>query len=78
MRKKKPTLVVTFNSTVAAMEAEDYFQKHGFPGRVIPVPPTVKAGCGLAWAAPPESKEQMIQELKDAGIQWHDMHVMEV
>lgn len=78
MRKKEKALVVTFNTTVAAMEAENYFQEHDLPGRIIPVPPAVKAGCGLAWMSPPDMKEKMVQELKDAGIQWHDMHVMEV
>lgn len=78
MRKKEEALVVTFNTTVAAMEAENYFKEHGLPGRIISAPPTVKAGCGLAWMSSPDMKDKMVQELTDAGIQWHEMHVMEV
>lgn len=78
MRKKKQALVVTFNTTVAAMEAENYFEEHGVEGRLGPIPPSIKAGCGLAWIAPPGEKEEMEKDLKAAGINYHEMHSMEV
>lgn len=51
MRKKELRFIMTFNSTVEAMAAEAFFQEHHLPGRLIPVPGQVKAGCGLAWMA---------------------------
>ena len=53
MREKKPALIITFPSTAAAMEAESFCQEQGLPGRIIPVPREITAGCGLAWRAPP-------------------------
>ena len=55
MREKKPALIITFPSTAAAMEAESFCQEQGLPGRIIPVPREITAGCGLAWRAPPEA-----------------------
>ena len=54
MLQKKSTLVVTFDATVQAMAAEKYCLANGVPGRLIPVPREITAGCGLAWKAEPE------------------------
>ena len=35
------------------------------PGRMIPVPGSIKAGCGLAFSAPPET-EQRLRTLAEA------------
>ena len=56
MREKKPALIITFPSTAAAMEAESFCLAQGLPGRIIPVPREITAGCGLAWRAPPEAE----------------------
>ena len=53
MRQKQPALVVTFSTTSEAMAAEKYSGERGLPGRLIPVPREITAGCGLAWKAPP-------------------------
>ena len=58
MREKKPALIITFPSTAAAMEAESFCLEQGLPGRIIPVPREITAGCGLAWKAPPEAEAQ--------------------
>ena len=49
MRQKQPALVVTFSTTSEAMAAEKYSGEQGLPGRLIPVPREITAGCGLAW-----------------------------
>ncbi len=38
---------------------ESACKEAGLPGRLIPVPRSVTAGCGLCWAAPPESREAL-------------------
>ena len=45
-------LVVTFPTTTAALRCERLCQELGVPGRLIPVPVTITADCGLAWAMP--------------------------
>ena len=54
MREKKPRCVITFATTSAAMAMERCCREGGLPGRLIPVPRSITAGCGLSWAAPPE------------------------
>ncbi|MEG0368785.1 MAG: DUF3343 domain-containing protein, partial [Hungatella sp.] len=54
MRIKEERLVITFHTTTEAMAAEQAFRLAGIPGRLIPVPRQISAGCGLAWSAPAE------------------------
>ena len=57
MLQKKLCLVVTFDATAAAMAAEKYCLERGVPGRLIPVPREITAGCGLAWKAEVDQEE---------------------
>ena len=70
MRIKRPTLVITFHTTTQAMAAEAFCLAQGLPGRLIPLPREITAGCGLAWAAPPEGREVLIPALEGEGLQW--------
>ena len=65
MRKKELKLVVTFHTTADAMAMEKACKEQNVPGRIIPVPRTISAGCGLAWCA---------AMMKKAGIEEEDMH----
>lgn len=56
MRKREPTLVITFATTTRAMKMETCCKEAGAPGRIIPVPGEITAGCGLAWSAKPEDR----------------------
>ena len=57
MREKTEKCVVTFRTTTGAMAMERLCRKQGVPGRLIPVPRSVTAGCGMCWAAPREARE---------------------
>ena len=78
MRQKKEALVVTFAATTDAMAMERYCLAHELPGRLIPIPREIHAGCGLAWKTLPEEKEHFTQALKDAGIRWQAMEILEL
>ncbi len=58
MREKNPFIVLSFQTTVAAMEWEKRCMEMGIPGRLIPLPREISAGCGLAWRMRPEEWEQ--------------------
>lgn len=62
MRQKEEKCVVTFRTTAAAMEMERLCKAGDVPGRLIPVPRTITAGCGMCWAAPPSAREA-VEEL---------------
>ncbi len=52
MRKKVLKQVITFPSTTAAMAFESAARAVNLPGRLVPVPHTIKAGCGMCWICP--------------------------
>ena len=78
MRVKKPTLVITFATTTQAMAVEKYCMDNGLPGRIIPVPREITAGCGLSWKAAPEDQPVLSKALKDSGLGWEEMHIIEI
>ncbi len=78
MRQKKPFLVVTFAATTDAMAMEKYCLERALPGRLIPIPREISAGCGLAWKTEPGEKENFTQSLADAGIRWQAMEILEL
>ncbi|MDD3338994.1 MAG: DUF3343 domain-containing protein [Lachnospiraceae bacterium] len=58
MREKTLKYIMTFHTTAAAMAMEKYCKENNIPGRMIPIPRVITVGCGLAWCALPEEKEQ--------------------
>ena len=76
MRERKPTLIVTFDTTTAAMALEKYSMERQLPGRLIPVPREITAGCGLAWKAPPEAWDMLADAWTQAGLVWLDMRIL--
>ena len=57
MRERTEKFVVTFRTTTGAMAMEGLCRENNVPGRLIPVPRSITAGCGLCWAAPREARE---------------------
>lgn len=45
-------IIVSFDSTFDVMECEQLFLAAGVPGRIMPLPGSITAGCGLCWAMP--------------------------
>ena len=68
MRKKEWKLIVTFATTADAMAMEQICRKEQVEGRLIPVPKSITAGCGLAWCAGLECREALKAVLECAGI----------
>ena len=59
MRQKKKYAVITFRSTTEAMAMERLCMEHQVPGRLIPLPKEISAGCGLACRMLPEELAQL-------------------
>ena len=60
MRTKSPKVVLTFATTSDAMAMEAAARTHGIPGRIIPVPSEVDAGCGLSWCADASDRDELL------------------
>ena len=78
MREKRKQLVITFATTTGAMAMEKFCMEQNIPGRLIPVPREITAGCGLSWKTEPEFQESMEKALKDQGLAWEEMYVLEL
>ncbi len=78
MRTKKPALIVTFATTTAAMRMERFCGAEGLAGRLIPLPREISAGCGLAWKAEPELREELTRRITAAGLEWETMRVIDI
>ena len=52
------------------MAAEKQFQEREVPGRMIPVPREITEGCGLAWSAPADSRNLLLETVEKAEIQY--------
>ena len=60
MIKRQEQLVITFYTTTAAMAMESLCKETGADGRIIPVPGSITADCGLAWCAKNESEDELL------------------
>ena len=78
MLKKQPTLIITFATTTQAMAVEAFCAREGLPGRLIPVPREITAGCGLSWKARPQEQRLLTDALGAAGLTWDQCHILEV
>ena len=68
MIKKEMKLVITFHTTTEAMAMEKTCRELGADGRIIPVPRSISAGCGLAWCAKLESVDDLKDLMEKHGI----------
>lgn len=74
MRKKELKLVVTFHTTADAMAMEKACKANAVPGRLIPVPRVISAGCGLSWCAGLDERECVENVMKEVGIEQEEIH----
>lgn len=63
MRVKRSYIVLSFRTTLEAMEWEKQCNARKVPGRLIPLPREISAGCGLAWRMLPEDWQSWQAEL---------------
>ena len=76
MRVKAPALVISFANVTEALAVENACKAVGLPGRIIPVPREITAGCGLAWKAAPEDREMLVAALDKAGLTYAGVHIV--
>lgn len=78
LRKKTPHVVLTFPSTQTAMAFEDAARDYSFPGRIIPVPSAISAGCGLAWCAPAAERETLLTLCHSYNLSYEGIHEVDL
>lgn len=78
MREKKAQFIVTFATTTAAMAMEQLCKARQLQGRLIPVPRSIRAGCGMCWLAPLEAREQLEALVVDQQLAVDGLYVKEI
>lgn len=73
MISKEKKLIFTFRCTTDAIAMEKACKAIGAPGRLIPVPRSISASCGLAWCSALSDRTDLEnilqqQELQPEGI----------
>ena len=61
-------IIVAFESTHDAIKSETLTGRGGIASRLIPIPPEVSAGCGLALRILPADEPKVRQILDDANV----------
>ena len=75
MRAKEPCYVISFHTTADAIAFEKKAGSIGFPGRLIPLPRAISAGCGMSWKLTKKEAPEQMQELLDSfGIEYEEVH----
>lgn len=74
MREKTPKVVITFASTSDAMAMEATARKHGIPGRIIPIPSEISAGCGLSWCADVDERDEVVNQVNAFGLAYDGVY----
>ena len=74
MREKKLRLIITFHTTTAAMAFEKHCLAEGLPGRLIPVPTSITAGCGMAWMAEPSDRSLREEAIEKDALSVDSLH----
>lgn len=70
MRQKQDRILVTFGATSEAMATEKACHEEGLPGRLIPIPREISAGCGFVWCAPPKQEEPIRELMEQRKIEY--------
>ena len=65
-RERSLVLVLSFDTTAAAMETERICAEAGIPGRLFPMPRQLSSDCGIAWASDPVDRPRL-EALAEAG-----------
>lgn len=58
MKKKELCTILAFSTTTSAMAMEAAARMKNFPGRLIPLPGEIAAGCGLAFKCENQTQEE--------------------
>lgn len=74
MRQKELKAIITFQSTTSAMAMEKFCKEKGLSGRLIPVPRSITAGCGLAWSLNPQERHELENRMNENHISYDKIY----
>ncbi len=76
MREKELKVLVTFPAATAAMAMEAAARRQNIPGRLVPVPGIISAGCGMAWMSSAGQEHTLEIFLKENSLSFEKIYQM--
>ena len=74
MIRKTEKLLITFFTTTEAMAMERLCKAEKMPGRIIPVPSSITADCGLAWCADPQNEPVLLEFIEKQNLHYQGVY----
>lgn len=68
-------IIITFGSTQNSILAEQLFIEENLKVKVMPLPPKIKAGCGICLRVPEQELEKALQILNKNNIDHNGLYV---
>ncbi|KIR02178.1 hypothetical protein P261_00992 [Lachnospiraceae bacterium TWA4] len=78
MLKRKPCIIITFDTTADAIGMEVFCREKHLPGRLSELPAALHAGCGLCWKAPAQAEEEIIGAIEEEDLEWNEYYEMDL
>lgn len=75
MIQKTQKLVITFFTTTDAMAMERICKEEKADGRIIPLPGSISADCGLAWCASVSSEDSLRYLMAQKGLRFQGIYI---
>ena len=67
-------LIITFNSTTYAYLMEKLRREDELPGRLMPLPKNISAGCGACFSSEKNDVEFWKNYMKDKGVEYDKIY----
>lgn len=74
MVSKSEKLVIAFHKTSDAMKMDKINKDNKLPGKIIPVPREISAGCGMAYSIDISFEEKINELINQNNINYESMH----
>ncbi len=74
---KKKYVFVLFEGTLDAINFESELALSDFGGRLVPVPSSISASCGMCWMEEAANKDRLLDYMKEHDLIYSSIEVME-
>lgn len=78
LKDKKIHTVITFPNTTSALAMEKACHSADIPGRIIPVPDQITAGCGFAWCAEDRDRARIEAFIREENLIHDHIYSIEI
>ncbi len=75
---REEKLVITFKNTTGAIAMERKCKENQIPGRLIPVPRSISASCGLCWVCRTEEEDRVRRFIRENDLETESEYHLEL